>query len=115
MEIISIKLSNGINLENYLYLVNYCLAHLNVKKVNMEIWEDISLHVVKTETTLIAHKEHSREAINGIKNIFTVYFNFDMKIRELPQWLAEGVGYALEINEKECIENIKDLNAWING
>jgi hypothetical protein len=81
----------------------------------MEIWEDISLHVVKTETTLIAHKQYSEEAINGIKNIFSVHFNFDMKIRELPQWLAEGIAYALEKNEKQCIDNIKDLNNWLNS
>ena len=31
-------LKQGAGIEGYLYLINYCLQHLNIKKVNMEIW-----------------------------------------------------------------------------
>ncbi len=34
-------------------LINICLGNLNVKKINMEFWEDVSLHIVKTYTRLL--------------------------------------------------------------
>jgi hypothetical protein len=54
VEIIGHILKHGASIEGYLYLINHSLKHLNIKKVNMEIWEDISLHIVKPYTELIA-------------------------------------------------------------
>ena len=36
-----------------MYLINSCLSDLNVKKINMEFWEDVSLHIVKTYAKLL--------------------------------------------------------------
>jgi hypothetical protein len=66
-----------------------CLENLNVKKVNMEFWEDVSIHIVKTYTKFLVNNIFSKGALSGIKNIYLIYFNFDMKIRELSQWMCE--------------------------
>lgn len=88
MEIISLILNNGASIQSYLYLINHALKHLNIKKVNMEIWEDISLHIVKPYTMLSADPKQTRLAFDGLSNICLIQFNYDMKIRELASWLS---------------------------
>lgn len=62
-------------------LINLCLDNLNVKKINMEFWEDVSLHIVKTYTRLMIDLQCSKTAVQGLIKVFNIYFNFDMKIR----------------------------------
>ena len=73
-----------------------CLDNLNVKKINMEFWEDVSLHIVKTYTRLMIDLQCSKAAVEGLTKVFNIYFNFDMKIRELSQWIAEAINHYQE-------------------
>ncbi len=82
MEIIGLLLNNSeANIESYLYLINHSLKNLNIKKVNMEIWEDISLHIVKPYSQLAVDPKLSALAFEGISNICLIQFHYDMKIR----------------------------------
>jgi hypothetical protein len=54
----------------------------------MEFWEDVSIHIIKTYTKFLVNSIFSKGALIGIKHIFLIYFNYDMKIRELNQWLS---------------------------
>lgn len=54
----------------------------------MEFWEDVSIHIIKTYTKFLVNSIFSKGALIGIKLIFLIYFNYDMKIRELNQWLS---------------------------
>ena len=57
----------------------------------MEIWEDISLHIVKPYTLLIGDPRYSKLAFQGIANISQIQFQYDMKIRELNHWLVQTI------------------------
>lgn len=91
VEIISLMLNSGASIESYLYLINHSLKHLNIKKVNMEVWEDISLHIAKPYSQLAADSSFSALALEGIANICLIQFHYDMKIRELATWLADSI------------------------
>ena len=54
---------------------------LNVKKINMEFWEDVSLNIVKAFTNLLTDIDHCQGAAQGLIKTFHIYFNYDMKIR----------------------------------
>jgi hypothetical protein len=92
VEIITLKMKSDYSIESFMYLVNICLDNLNIKKINMEFWEDVSLHIVKSYTKLIADVEFSKLALEGLIRVFSIYFNYDMKIREISQWLAQSIG-----------------------
>jgi hypothetical protein len=62
----------------------------------MEFWEDVSLHIVKTYTRLLIDLQCSKAAVEGLMKVFNIYFNFDMKIRELSQWIAEAINHYQE-------------------
>lgn len=115
MEIISHILKHGAGIEGYLYLINHSLKHLNIKKVNMEIWEDISLHIVKPYTELVADYKCCREAFEGIQNICEIFFNYDMKIRELNGWLAKGITRIMQENNSGCRPHILAFNEFLNA
>ncbi len=57
----------------------------------MEFWEDVSLHIVKTYTKLMTQPEYAKPAITGLTKVFAIYFGYDMKIRELSQWIVEAI------------------------
>jgi len=69
-------------------LINFCLENINLKKINMEFWEDVSMHIVKPYTKLLTELEYTKLAVEGIIKIFSIFFNFDMKIGELSQWIS---------------------------
>jgi len=60
--------------------------------------------------------------------VFTIYFNYDMKIREISQWLGQSISEFYkekmpEINsESQTLkeeftyvdETVKELNIWLN-
>ena len=115
VEVISHILKHGAGIEGYLYLINHALKHLNIKKVNMEIWEDISLHIVKPYTELVADYKCSREAFEGIHNICDIFFNYDMKIRELNAWLAKGITRIMHENNSGCRPHILAFNEFLNA
>jgi hypothetical protein len=108
-------LKQGAGIEGYLYLINYCLLHLNIKKVNMEIWEDISLHIVKPYTELIADYKTAKDAFEGIQNICRIYFTYDMKIRELNGWLAKGIIRIIHENNNGCRPFVLAFNEFLNA
>lgn len=115
MEIVGRLLKHEANIEGYLYLINYCLQHLNIKKVNMEIWEDISLHIVKPYTELICDYKTGKDAFEGIQNICKIYFTYDMKIRELTTWLAKGIARIMQENNTGCRPFVLAFNEFLNA
>ena len=108
-------LKQGAPIEGYLYLINHSLQHLNIKKVNMEIWEDISLHIAKPFTELLCDYKHSREAFEGVQHICKIYFTYDMKIRELNGWLAQGIAQILRENNSGCRPHVLAFNEFLNN
>jgi hypothetical protein len=45
-----------------MWLINHCLENINVKKINMEFWEDVAIHIVKVYTKLLTIEEYSQLA-----------------------------------------------------
>ena len=80
----------------------------------MEIWEDISLHVVKPYVGLITDSKYSQLAFAGLTHVCLIQFNYDMKIRELPEWLAKGIVKIIEHKNNECREHVHAFNEFLN-
>jgi hypothetical protein len=81
LEIVSLKTTKGYVVEEFIDLINLCLENLNVKRINMDLWEDVSLNIVKPYTKLLTDPTYSKPAVQGLIRVFTIYFGFDMKIR----------------------------------
>lgn len=105
-------LRQGASLEGYLYLINHSLQHLNIKKVNMEIWEDISLHIVKPYTELLP-TPHAATAFEGLRNVCLIFFNYDMKIRELTAWLAKGIAELVATKDPNALPLVHQFNDFL--
>ena len=56
----------------------------------MEVWDDIALHIAKPYCKFVNSNEFNEPAMTGVKNLLNIYFQFDMKIRELNQWLSDS-------------------------
>jgi hypothetical protein len=113
-EIIARMLRKGAGVEGYLFLINHCLAHLNIKKVNMEIWEDIALHVVRPYVALTSDPKHCQLAFQGVQHICHIQFNYDMKIRELTAWLAKSIARIIDTKNNECRVHVNAFNEFLN-
>ncbi len=87
-----------------------------MKKINMEFWEDVSLHIVKTYTRLMIDLQWSKPAVEGLMKVFNIYFNFDMKIRELSQWISEGINQYQESwgEASSQYENKEEAKSYID-
>ncbi len=81
----------------------------------MQIWQDISLHIVKPYTELITDYKCCKEAFEGIHNICEIYFNYDMKIRELNGWLAKGIIKIIQQNNNGCRPSVLAFNEFLNN
>ena len=108
-------LNSGANIEAYLYLINHSLRHLNIKKVNMEIWEDISLHIARPYTLLTADPRFCALAFEGIANICLIQFNYDMKIREFTSWLTESISALVAKDDSSCKAALAKFNDFLNS
>lgn len=82
-ETIELKTKKGYALEEFIQLINICLENMNVKKINMQFWEDISFHIVKTFSELMIDPNYSKSVVEGLMRVFLILFGYDMKIKEL--------------------------------
>ena len=80
----------------------------------MEIWEDIALHVVKPYASLTADPRHCQLAFQGLQHICHIHFHYDMKIRELPTWLARSITRIIEGKNNECRTHVNAFNEFLN-
>jgi hypothetical protein len=78
----------------------------------MEIWEDISLHIVKPYTELLP-TPHAHVAFEGLRNVCLIFFNYDMKIRELTAWLAKGIAELVATKDANALPLVHQFNDFL--
>ena len=80
----------------------------------MEIWEDISTHIVRPCIELAGHPLYSKLSFSAIKSICLIYFQYDMKIRELNSWLVSIIASIEQENNQGCLEEVRGFNTFLN-
>lgn len=78
-------------IEDQLTLINFCLDHLNIKKLNIELWESIGERIGKALTDALVGSDSQAEAWSALRKIYLVIFNYDMKMANLNSWLANSL------------------------
>lgn len=78
-------------IEDQLALINFCLDHLNIKKLNIELWESIGQKIGNGLTLALSESNSCTEAWEALRKIYIVIFNYDMKMANLNSWLADAI------------------------
>ena len=72
-------------------LINFCLDNLNIKKLNIELWENIGDKIGNGLTCALSEESNSVQAWEALRKIYIVIFNYDMKMANLNSWLADSI------------------------
>lgn len=78
----------NIDIKQQLALMNFCLQNINIKKLNIELWENIGEHFCKTVASSLSDDKFSGAAWSILQKIYLIIFNYDMKMAYLNVWLA---------------------------
>lgn len=94
--------SADLNLEirQQLALMNFCLQNLNIKKLNIELWENIGENFCKTIANSLSDEKFSGAAWSILQKIYLIIFNYDMKMAYLNVWMAEALSDILNRNKE---------------
>lgn len=76
------------DIKQQLALMNFCLQNINIKKLNIELWENIGEHFCKTVASSLSDDKFSGAAWSILQKIYLIIFNYDMKMAYLNVWLA---------------------------
>ena len=72
-------------------LINFCLDNLNIKKLNIELWESIGEQIGNGLTLALTQESSCDDAWDALRKIYIVIFNYDMKMANLNSWLADSI------------------------
>lgn len=89
----------NIQIKQQLALMNFCLQNINIKKLNIELWQNIGEHFCKTVASSLNDDKFSSAAWNILQKIYVIIFNYDMKMAYLNVWIAEALASILQKNK----------------
>lgn len=75
--------------------MNFCLQNINVKKLNIELWENIGDNFCKSVAECLNDDKFSAAAWSILQKIYLIIFNYDMKMAYLNVWMAEALASIL--------------------
>ena len=78
-------------IEDQLTLINFCFDNLNIKKLNIELWETIGEKIGNGLTLALTEESSCADAWDALRKIYLVIFNYDMKMANLNSWVADSI------------------------